>query len=207
VWWRSATWDSSKVCCAARSGPKPRRSLAPCRSRGSRGGSAWTAPEPGSEEYVGTHLSRIEKTLSITPKGEREDRILEMGAYLQMTPLLRTKLGYGEVRGCYFGPAGHIDHKAVTSAGGERFECAIDLFDRGRDPFPYPDGYFTTVLCCELLEHLAADPDAHDGGDQPRPQAWRLAVLTTPNLASLRADLVAAAGLPPRAVLGISTAG
>ena len=34
------------------------------------------------------------------------DRILEMGAYLQITPALRSKLGYGEVRGCYYGARG-----------------------------------------------------------------------------------------------------
>ena len=32
--------------------------------------------------------------------------MLEMGAYLQITPALKSKLGYGEVRGCYYGPAG-----------------------------------------------------------------------------------------------------
>jgi glycosyltransferase involved in cell wall biosynthesis len=148
---------------------------------------AWTAPEPGSEEYVGTHLTRIEKTLSITPKGEREDRILEMGAYLQMTPLLGTKLGYGEVRGCYFGPAGQVEHKTVTSAEGERFECAIDLFDAERDPFPYPDGHFTTVLCCELLEHLAADPMRMMAEINRVLKPGGSLVLTTPNQASLRA--------------------
>jgi len=148
---------------------------------------AWTAPEPGPEAYVGTHLTRIEKTLSITPKGEPEDRILEMGAYLQMTPLLRTKLGYGDVRGCYFGAAGQTDHKSVTSAGGERFECAIDLFDAERNPFPYSDGYFTTVLCCELLEHLATDPMRMMGEINRVIKPGGSLVLTTPNLASLRA--------------------
>ena len=110
-----------------------------------------------------------------------------MGAYLQITPALRTKLGYGEVRGCYYGPAGQTDHKERVSSTGERFECEVDLFDAEKDPFPYPDGHFTTVLCCELVEHLPSDPMfmmseinriLKDGG--------RL-VLTTPNIGSLRA--------------------
>ena len=52
-----------------------------------------------------------------------------MGAYLQMTPALRSKLGYGEVRGCYLGSVGRIDFPTVTSLEGETFSCAIDHFD------------------------------------------------------------------------------
>jgi SAM-dependent methyltransferase len=110
-----------------------------------------------------------------------------MGAYLQITPSLKTRLGYGEVRGCYYGQAGHSDHKLAVSKSGERFECDVDLFDAEKDPFPYPDSYFTTVLCCELIEHLPSDPMhmmaelnriVKDGG-------WLLA--STPNIGSLRA--------------------
>lgn len=146
----------------------------------------WTA-EAAAREYVETHRTRLETTLAITPAGGPEDRILEMGAYLQITPALHTRLGYGEVRGCYFGPAGRTERHAVVSADAERFECEVDLFDAESDPFPYPDGYFATVLCCEVLEHLARDPmhmlaEIHrvlrEGGHL---------VLSTPNAASLRA--------------------
>jgi len=122
----------------------------------------------------------------MTPPGGPGDRVLEMGAYLQLTPALHTRLGYGYVRGCYYGTLGRVDHRSVTSPEGETFECDIDLFDAERDPFPYPDGYFSTVLCCELIEHLFEDP-MHlmaevnrilaDGGHL---------VLTTPNVAGLR---------------------
>ncbi len=66
---------------------------------------SWAA-NPESLDYLDTHLTRLVKTLEITPPGGPEDRILEMGAYLQITPALRSKLGYGYVRGCYYGPAG-----------------------------------------------------------------------------------------------------
>ncbi|MGH9672820.1 MAG: glycosyltransferase, partial [Bryobacteraceae bacterium] len=109
----------------------------------------WTeAQGAGSQSYVETHLRRLVRTLEITPLGTAEDRILEMGAYLQITPSLKSKLGYGEVRGCYYGKTGQVDRREVTSEEGERFECEIDLFDAERDRFPYPDGHFTTVLCC-----------------------------------------------------------
>jgi SAM-dependent methyltransferase len=135
---------------------------------------------------VETHVSRLARTLEITPRGGPGDRVLEMGAYLQITPALRSRLGYGEVRGCYYGPAGRVDHRSVVSEEGERFECDIDLFDAERDPFPYPDGHFSTVLCCELIEHLAGDP-MHLMAEVNRilrPEGHL--VLTTPNIASLR---------------------
>jgi len=148
---------------------------------------SWAARDNESVSYAETHITRLERTLNITPMGAREDRVLEMGAYMQMTPLLRERLGYGEVRGCYYGPAGQVDHREVTSAGGEVFRCDVDLFDAERDRFPYADGSFATVLCCELLEHLPADPMfmmseinriLRDGGHL---------VITTPNAASIRA--------------------
>lgn len=148
---------------------------------------SWAPNADGSRRYLETHISRLAKTLSLIPPGGPDDRVLEMGAYLQITPALKSKLGYAEVRGCYYGAAGKVDRKQVVSANGETFTCEIDLFDAEKDRFPYPDGYFTTVLCCELIEHLPADPmflmaEVHrilrDNG---------YLILTTPNIASLRA--------------------
>jgi glycosyltransferase involved in cell wall biosynthesis/SAM-dependent methyltransferase len=148
---------------------------------------SWAGARKEDRNYVEAHLTRFEKTLAITPKGGPDDRILEMGCYLQITPALRTHLGYGEVRGGYFGPAGRTEHKCVISESGERFECDVDLFDAERDVFPYPDAHFATVLCCELIEHLSADPMhmMHEINRVLRPGGH--VVLTTPNIASLRA--------------------
>ena len=145
---------------------------------------SWT--EPAAQKYVASHITRLEKTLQITPPGGPEDRVLEMGAYLQITPALKTQLGYGEVRGCYFGPAGEQNRRSVTSSEGVVFECVLDLFDAENDVFPYPNGHFASVLCCELLEHLYSDP-MHMMSEINRilKKAGYL-VLTTPNIASLR---------------------
>src|SRR5258706_12119201 len=70
------------------------------------------APEGGGHDYVDTHITRLAKTLAITPPGGPNARILEMGSYFQITPSLKTKLGYGEVRACYYGPAGEGEKKA-----------------------------------------------------------------------------------------------
>lgn len=145
----------------------------------------WAVSE-ASAAYLGTHSTRLLKTLEITPPGELDDRILEMGAYLQITPALRTKLGYGEVRGCYYGKLGRIDHRSVTNAEGETFQCEIDHFDAEKDVFPYPDGHFATVICGELIEHLFEDP-MHLMSEVNRIlKPGGHLVLTTPNIAALR---------------------
>jgi glycosyltransferase involved in cell wall biosynthesis/SAM-dependent methyltransferase len=144
------------------------------------------ARTPESRSYLGTHQTRLVKTLEMVPPGGPCDRILEMGAYLQITPALKTRLGYGCVRGAYYGPFGRVDHKIVTSEEGEPFECDIDHFDAEKDTFPYPDDYFSTVLCGELIEHLFGDP-MHLMSEVNRIlKPGGHLVLTTPNIAALR---------------------
>ena len=148
---------------------------------------SWTKEQDGSRKYAKTHETRLAKTLQITPPGNAADRILEMGAYMQITPALKTKLGYGEVRGCYFGMLGNVDHHEVVSESGETFQCDLDLFDAEKDRFPYDDGYFATVLCCELIEHLPSDPMHMMSEINRILRPGGHLVLTTPNVASLRA--------------------
>jgi glycosyltransferase involved in cell wall biosynthesis/SAM-dependent methyltransferase len=144
------------------------------------------AIEPAAQEYVQVHRTRLARTLELTPPGGPDDRVLEMGVYLQITPALRSKLGYGTVRGCYYGTAGEIVRREVVSAEGDRFACDVDLFNAEKDPFPYADEYFSTVLCCELIEHLFHDP-MHLMSEVNRIlKPGGHLVLTTPNLAALR---------------------
>ena len=146
-----------------------------------------TSPFGGAQSYLESHLARLVKTLEMTPPGSASDGVLEMGAYMQLTPALSHLLGYGEVRGCYLGVQGKTDHVAVQTADGRKFACDIDLFDAEKHAYPYEDGRFSTVLCCELLEHLYDDP-MHMMAELNRILApgGRL-VLSTPNICSLRA--------------------
>jgi len=148
---------------------------------------SWTREEDGSRKYAKTHSTRLKKTLDITPRGGPNDRALEMGAYLQITPALKSKLGYGDVRGCYFGTLGRTDTKHVVSEDGEEFDCEVDHFDAEKDRFPYEDGSFSTVLCCELVEHLPTDPMHMMSEINRILRPGGHLVLTTPNVASLRA--------------------
>lgn len=146
----------------------------------------WAA-DAASAEYLETHETRLAKTLSIIPPGAPDRSVLEMGAYLQITPALKTRLGYGEVRGCYYGKLGRTDHRRAVSSDGEEFACEVDHFDAERDPFPYPGERFDTVVCCELLEHLLEDP-MHMMGEINRVlKPGGQVVITTPNITSLRA--------------------
>jgi SAM-dependent methyltransferase len=105
--------------------------------------------------YFEKHLPRLARTLSLVPTGSGS--ILELGAYLQLTPFLMDFCGYATVRGAHFGPAGYTDEK-VARVNGKRIKIDVDLFDAENDPFPYDDGSFETVLVCELIEHLLRDP-------------------------------------------------
>jgi glycosyltransferase involved in cell wall biosynthesis/SAM-dependent methyltransferase len=159
----------------------------------------WTPADNGAREYIHTHQTRLEKTLAITPPpGNVSDRVLEMGAYLQITPALKSKLGYGEVRGCYFGAAGETNRRQVASETGETFACEIDLFNAELDPFPYPNEHFKTVLCCELLEHLPSDPMHMMGEINRILERGGNLVLTTPNIASLRSIAAVLQGFHPQ---------
>jgi len=159
---------------------------------------AWSPEQEGAREYLQTHDSRFEKTLAMTPPGMAGDRVLEMGAYMQITPALKFKLGYGEVRGCYYGPAGQTERKTATSETGATFVCDIDLFNAESDRFPYPDGHFKTVLCCELLEHLPNDPMFMMSEINRILKPGGYLLLTTPNIASLRSIAAVMQGFHPQ---------
>ena len=110
-----------------------------------------------------------------------------MGAYMQMTPALQCVLGYNEVRGAYFGPLGRSDQKSASVGGKEVFRCAVDLFDAEKDIYPYPDGYFETVIACEIFEHMLHDP-MHMLFEMRRVlEEGGTLLLTTPNVASFTA--------------------
>jgi glycosyltransferase involved in cell wall biosynthesis/SAM-dependent methyltransferase len=167
---------------AAKTEPDDVRFVAPLESAAV---DSWVSTE--AREYATQHKSRFLRTLEMTPRGDPSKAILEMGAYMQITPALRFELGYGVVRGCYFGKSGETDHKTVVSDNGETFECDVDLFDAEKDVYPYANAAFDTVLCCELIEHLFEDP-MHMMSEINRVlKMGGHLLLTTPNLGSLRA--------------------
>lgn len=95
----------------------------------------------------------LDKLLSIILLGGPEDYILEIAPRMEITLLLHSRLGYGHVRGCGPGEAGHVE---THEAGG--FTWQVDHFDLERDFYPYPSAHFKTIVCAEVLETLSHDP-------------------------------------------------
>ena len=130
-----------------------------------------------------------------------------MGAYLQITPALKTKLGYGEVRGCYYGQLGprgasqrHVDHRRDSSSA-----TSISSMPR-RTASLTPDEYFATVICGELIEHLFEDPMHLMSEINRILKPGGHVVLTTPNICSLRAMAAILQGYHPGFLSGLHPA-
>jgi glycosyltransferase involved in cell wall biosynthesis/SAM-dependent methyltransferase len=159
--------------------------------------SRWIVPQSPAGIYFEAHSTRLIRTMQLIPPGDNNSRILELGCYMQITPALRGLLGYAEVRGGYMGCAGGWHRSSVSSIDGEEFTCTIDLFNCEVDRYPYPDEFFDTVVCCELLEHLAKDP-LHMMCEIHRVlKPNGTLVLTTPNAVSIRALRAVMQGIHP----------
>jgi SAM-dependent methyltransferase len=118
---------------------------------------AMPTPDAGARAYLDTHIPRLARTVALVPPPQATGRVLELGCYMQITPLLQRVCGYREVRGGYYGQLGKVDQKLVQYPDGE-FRCEVDHFDVERDRFPYPDGHFDVVIAGEIIEHLVHDP-------------------------------------------------
>lgn len=115
-------------------------------------------------DYVTTHVDRFMRSMQFLPRFTHKVKALELGSSpYYMSILLKKYLGYDVTPANYFGDYGD----AVTEEGfmkvgsekhGESYGFHYKQFNLELDPFPYADGEFDIVLCCEILEHLARTP-------------------------------------------------
>ena len=145
--------------------------------------------DAGEREYTQQHLRRFLSTLQRIPPPQRStDRLLELGSLLHMVPALKKFTGYQQVFGAdYWEGTEKLTVELLKQVkGNESHKVELRNFNVESDPFPYPDGYFRVVLCCELLEHLQRDP-LHMLWECNRVlQDDGFLLLTTPNIASAR---------------------
>jgi hypothetical protein len=92
-------------------------------------------PDENSRRYLEKHVPRLVRTMALVPPSGETGRVLELGCYMQITPLLERLSGYREVRGAYYDKLGDVDRKTIQFPDGE-FACTIDHFDAERDRFP-----------------------------------------------------------------------
>jgi SAM-dependent methyltransferase len=145
--------------------------------------------DEGERVYTQQHLRRFLSTLQRIPPPQRStDRLLELGSLLHMVPALKKFTGYQQVFGAdYWEGSEKLTVETLKQVkGNESHKVELRNFNVETDPFPYPDGYFRVVLCCELLEHLQRDP-LHMLWECNRVlQDAGILLLTTPNIASAR---------------------
>ncbi|HZS03816.1 MAG TPA: methyltransferase domain-containing protein [Blastocatellia bacterium] len=146
--------------------------------------------DPKEVEYTRQHLRRLVATLQrIPPARKTKDRLLELGSLTHLAPAIRKFCGYKEVSCADFWEAEEkITHETLKQKNGkDSYTFELRNFNVERDPFPYPDGHFRVVLCCELIEHLQCDP-MHMLWECNRVlEKDGFLLLTTPNIASARA--------------------
>lgn len=157
------------------------------------------AEDPNASSYLQKHGRRIIETVELIPVGDDSQRLLELSSYLQMTPLIKRHGAYGEIvlTNWWKGETRSQLQTVKNATTGETLSFDMLNVDVERARFPFPDEHFDVALCCELIEHLTADP-MHMLIELNRVLKWGgLLIVTTPNIASAFSIGKALAGNSP----------
>lgn len=157
------------------------------------------APEAEMANYVEEDFERFVLTWSLAQP--HTGACLELGANPYFTTtLLRRFTPLRLTLANWFGPQVRepmIEQRVLFPGESGPLTLATHHFDIEKQPFPFADGTFDVVLCCEILEHLAEDPwhALREARRVLRPGG--VFILTTPNVARLEnvARLLAGANI------------
>lgn len=137
--------------------------------------------------WVDLSLPRFLRTLDLVPAPGTGQRCLEIGSAPYSFTLLMKRFRAYDLALTNYATGGTCPDKQLLRlpAYGENHHLASISCDIEHEPLPFPDRTFDGVLCCELLEHVTADPVAmlSEIHRVLKPQGWL--VLTTPNVACL----------------------
>lgn len=119
-------------------------------------GDAWME----RQAYIDDALDRFRVTMSLVPELPPGARVLELGAdpYFLTRLLLHRDLDVTCAN--WFGDGVRTRRTAVIGRKDDGTDQVVeyDSFNVEEDRFPYEDDSFDLLLCCEILEHLPADP-------------------------------------------------
>lgn len=139
-----------------------------------------------AHDYLFDSFERFRVTMALVPELPPQAKVLELGANPYFVTRLLLRRGLDVTCANWFGEnSGHGRKGTQIVTGpvsGERHVFDFDHFNVETDPFPYGDGAFDLVLCCEILEHLPNDP-THVLSEIHRVTAKGTGtlILTTPN--------------------------
>jgi GT2 family glycosyltransferase/SAM-dependent methyltransferase/glycosyltransferase involved in cell wall biosynthesis len=188
--------------CSVSNNPLDRASALQLFSQAKASMSAWDDPQQletylrkfvssdsNERSYFDTHVHRYVQTLLELPAGNPSLRLLELGAaFHHVTPALKHCKNYGEVRCTDIWDGASQETRTIASyADAELFSFVVDNFDFLKHPWPYEDGSFDAVVCCEILEHLHTDPMGLFSEINRILKKHGTLLLTTPNLSSAHA--------------------
>ena len=142
--------------------------------------------ESTAQTYGKIHRRRLIETVAWLPRARKGMAALELGSNpITLLPAIK-EAGFTRTAGSdkATNSSAEIGRKVTLWDGSE---ANILAFDVERDRFPFRDGEFDLVICCEVIEHLTGDPIAMLKEINRVLTRNGLLLLTTPNIASAKA--------------------
>lgn len=151
----------------------------------------------GADDYHRVHKARIARTVELIYQMKPTGRLLEMGTSQFLPFALKELLPDLEVHVTHFDKALPTKTELEISMNSRAMTVPAACADFEYDELPYDDGYFDTIVCCEVIEHMEIDPMFMLAEVNRVHSIHGKLVLTTPNVVSSRGLTKMLAGVEP----------